>query len=78
MSRPEHLHCINTREGITRTNEDQACYDKDPEGYERREREAEEYRRQEEMAMREDYDKQQNDREDISFNATTDCDEIPF
>ena len=40
MSRPEHLSCVNTAEGIRRINENQELYDKDPDGYERREREA--------------------------------------
>lgn len=54
MSRPEHLNCVNTVEGIRRINENQRVYDEDPERYERREREAEEARRQEEEeAMRE-------------------------
>lgn len=38
MSRPEHLRCVNTPEGIRRINEEQAHYDKDPEAYERKER----------------------------------------
>ena len=42
MSRPEHLRCVNTAEGIRRINEDQALYDKDPEAYEHREREEKE------------------------------------
>lgn len=54
MSRPEHLSTPNTAEGIRRINERQESYDRDPEGYERREREAEENRerdRQEELAF---------------------------
>jgi hypothetical protein len=39
MSRPEHLNCVNTAEGIMRINENQAHYDSDPEGYEQCERE---------------------------------------
>lgn len=47
MSRPEHLRCVNTPEGIRRINEEQREYDKDPEAYERRERERrEEYERE--------------------------------
>lgn len=38
MSRPEHLNCVNTPEGIRRINELQELYDKDPNEYERRER----------------------------------------
>lgn len=47
MSRPEHLNCVNTAEGIRRINEDQREYDKDPEVYERREREENEARQEE-------------------------------
>lgn len=52
MSRPEHLHCVNTAEGIHRINEEQRYYDEDPERYERQEREAQEQYQieQEEMA----------------------------
>ena len=39
MSRPNHLNCINTPEGIRRINQMQSEYDKDPEKYERMERE---------------------------------------
>ncbi|MDZ4228340.1 MAG: hypothetical protein U1E54_03780 [Candidatus Levybacteria bacterium] len=39
MSRPQHLSVPNTPEGIRRINENQEAYDKDPEGYEREERE---------------------------------------
>ena len=38
MSRPNHLSCPNTAEGIRRINEAQENYDKDPEGYEEAER----------------------------------------
>ena len=38
MSRPEHLRCVNTAEGIRRINEAQELYDKDPEKYEREKR----------------------------------------
>lgn len=55
MSRPEHLHCVNTAEGIRRINENQALYDKDPERYERNERIAEENRQQELENERENY-----------------------
>ena len=47
MSRPEHLNCVNTAEGIRRINEAQENYDKDPSEYERREREEKERREQE-------------------------------
>lgn len=47
MSRPEHLNCVNTSEGIHRINMEQAIYDTDPEEYERKEQERqEEYERQ--------------------------------
>jgi len=35
MSRPEHLSCPNTPEGIRRINENQTRYDEDPDAYER-------------------------------------------
>jgi hypothetical protein len=44
MSRPEHVPCVNTPEGIYRINELQRHYDEDPERYE------EEEQRQEEVA----------------------------
>jgi len=47
MSRPKFLDCIMTPNIISRIRENQAFYDKDPEGYERRERQREEERRQE-------------------------------
>ncbi len=56
MSRPEHLNCVNTPEGIRRINEKQALYDKDPAAYERRERQREEERRQEQERELEDRD----------------------
>ena len=37
MTRPEHLSCPNTAEGIRRINEMQEHYDNDPEEYERQE-----------------------------------------
>lgn len=52
MSRPKHLSCINTAEGIRRINEEQALYDRDPEAFERNEREYEEQRSMEEEAER--------------------------
>lgn len=51
MSRPEHLRCVNTPEGIRRINENQMAYDKDPEAWERRERQREEDRRQEQEEL---------------------------
>lgn len=53
MSRPEHLNCINTPEGIRRINELQAEYDRGPEAYERQERDRKE-RREEELGDREE------------------------
>ena len=52
MSRPEHLNCINTVEGIHRINEDQRYYDEDPARYERQEQEAQEQYRMEQEEMR--------------------------
>lgn len=64
MSRPEHLNCVNTADGIRRINEEQRIYDRDPEAYERRERaEREEYeqRQQEQFeAEKRFYDEQAN------------------
>jgi hypothetical protein len=53
--RPEHLRTPNTPAGIRRINELQELYDKDPAGYERREREAREERQREEQEERERY-----------------------
>jgi len=55
MSRPKHLNCINTAEGIRRINEEQRHYDADPEQYERREQEAQEqYRMEQEEMLRQE------------------------
>lgn len=54
MSRPEHLNCVNTAEGIRRINEEQRYYDEDPARYERQEREREENRQQEQEIMRQE------------------------
>lgn len=49
MTRPQHLNCVNTSEGIRRINEDQRHYDEDPDGYERERRiERENYERDQE------------------------------
>ena len=56
MSRPKFLNCIMPVEVIRRIRENQEYYDKDPEGYDRRERQREEERRQEAEAEREWYD----------------------
>ena len=61
MSRPEHLRCVNTPEGIRRINEMQRFYDQDPERFERRERQREEERQQEQWAeecQRRDFERQ--------------------
>ena len=47
MSRPEHLNVPNTPEGIRRINEMQEAYDRDPERWERREKEARDQQEQE-------------------------------
>ena len=52
MSRPEFLPCVMTSEIISAIRNAQAEYDKDPEGYERREREKEERQREEEQDER--------------------------
>ena len=49
MTRPEHLSVPNTPQGIRRINEEQELYDKDPEGYERIEREEKERTEREEQ-----------------------------
>ena len=59
MSRPEHLPCVNTAAGIRRINELQELYDKDPHGYERREREAREERQREEQEQREYFNREE-------------------
>ena len=53
MSRPEHLSCPNTAEGIRRIKEEQAYYDENPERYER---EREEQRQMEEQEERRQYE----------------------
>ena len=58
MSRPEHLGCVNTPAGIRRINELQEQYDKDPAGYERRERESREERQREEQEQREYFNRE--------------------
>ena len=55
MSRPEHLSCVNTAEGIHRINENQEAYDRDTDGYERREREQSEQYAQEQYRQNEEY-----------------------
>lgn len=47
MSRPEHLHCPNTAEGIRRINEEQERYDRDPQQYEQRDLETQGLREEE-------------------------------
>jgi len=54
MSRPEHLSCVNTAEGIRRINEEQRHYDADPEVYERAERAHAEEMERERQAQYED------------------------
>lgn len=57
MSRPEHLNCPNTAEGIRRINEEQRRYDEDPEAYEQEERHRQEQYEQE-MRERQEYSRQ--------------------
>ena len=49
MSRPEHLSCPNTAEGIMRINGEQELYDRDPEQYERQEMEEQEQAQEQEQ-----------------------------
>jgi hypothetical protein len=56
MSRPQHLPCVNTKEGIMRINEEQRRYDENPARYEREEREAKEERERQEQEEREYYE----------------------
>jgi len=58
MPRPKFLDCIMTSEIIHRIRENQDCYDKDPEGWERREKEQEEERQQELQREQEEYQRQ--------------------
>jgi hypothetical protein len=58
MSRPEFLNCIMTPEVIRSIRERQESYDKDPQEYERREREAKEQRLRDEQ---EEYDRFRED-----------------
>lgn len=62
MSRPKHLNCVNTAEGIRRINEMQEHYDKDPEAYERREREEREENERREREEREEEEREENER----------------
>lgn len=89
MSRPEHLHCPNTAEGIHRINQMQEQYDKDPEEYERRERYEEERRCQQEEENRQEFEMDQQrmaaEEEDQFMlgmgNCSTDgmnIDDLPF
>lgn len=55
MGRPRWPNCILPAGCIGRIRENQAAYDKDPEGYERKERAREEERQQEEQREREEY-----------------------
>jgi len=62
MSRPEHLNCVNTAEGIRRINEDQAYYDEDPGRYEREQRQQHE-RQEEEREQEREQERQEEERE---------------
>ena len=57
MSRPRFLDCIMTPEIISRIREKQAEYDKDPEAWEKRERERDEQRAREEQEERDYYER---------------------
>lgn len=71
MTRPEHLNCINTVEGIKRINEMQREYDRDPQAWERREREHTEERELEKQQEAEEerrfYERQREQNNDIPF-----------
>jgi len=56
MSRPEHLSCVNSAEGIRRINEEQEHYDKDPQAYERQEQYE---REQQQEREQQEYEQQQ-------------------
>jgi hypothetical protein len=56
MSRPEHLSCPNTAEGIRRINEEQEAYDRDPQAYESAEQEEKERYEMEEENARYQYE----------------------
>lgn len=64
MSRPRFLDCIMTSEVIRNIRERQEAYDKDPEGYERREKQREEEREQERQAEQEYYERQREELDD--------------
>jgi hypothetical protein len=67
MSRPQHLSCPNTAEGIRRINEEQAYYDQDPQGYERQQAEAFERRQEEEYEMQKEMDRWSTREEEQAF-----------
>ena len=54
MTRPEHLNCVNTAEGISRINEEQGYYDENPERAEREQRAREERQQEEQIQLREE------------------------
>ncbi|MFA7708291.1 MAG: hypothetical protein WCX73_05060 [Candidatus Pacearchaeota archaeon] len=71
MPRPEHLGIVETHEIIRSINARQAEYDRDPESYERREREhKEERQRQEEEELyyaRQQYEEEQKRAEEQTY-----------
>lgn len=55
MARPNHLSVPNTPEGISRINQLQDLYDRDPQAYEERERYQEQMRQEQEQQEREQW-----------------------
>ena len=69
MSRPEHLSCVNSAEGIRRINQEQELYDKDPQAYEQRELEhRQEMERQQELMMEEQMQQEQNEQNSMHMH----------
>ncbi len=78
MSRPEHLNCVNTAEGIRRINEEQAYYDQDPERYERQQQEAQEQYRMEQEEMAHQMRLEQQKEAERQYYEEQQQDELPF
>lgn len=70
MSRPEHLHCVNTAEGIRRINKMQEQYDEDPERYEAEERAAAEAQYEQEQRERDEYEAQMEAEEQYEYEQS--------
>ena len=61
MSRPKFLDCIMTSGIISRIIERQEAYDKDPEAYERKEKQLEEEKEREAQEERDYYERTENE-----------------